>query len=57
MPTKINVIYLLPTNKKPAGGPKLIYEHSEIINNLKLDQISSEILNIKKNKISKIFNS
>lgn len=57
MPTKINVIYLLPVNKKPTGGSKLIYEHSEIINNLKLNQISSQIVNIKKNKIGKIFNS
>lgn len=54
---KINIIYLLPANKKPVGGSKLVYEHSEIINNLKLDNISSQILNIKKSKISKIINS
>ena len=50
MNTKINVIYLLPVNKKPVGGAKLVYEHSEIINKLKLNQISSQILNIKKSK-------
>ena len=54
---KINIIYLLPANKKPVGGSKLVYEHSEIINNLKLDKISSQILNIKKSKIRKIINS
>ena len=54
---KINIVYILPTSKKPAGGPKVIYEHSDIINKLKLKNISSEILHIKKKRIFKILNS
>jgi hypothetical protein len=57
MDTKINVVYLLPVNKKPVGGAKLVYEHSEIINKLNLNQISSQILNIKKSRTGKILNS
>lgn len=57
MNNKINIVYLLPVNKKPVGGAKLIYQHSEIINKIKFNQISSQILNIKKSKTSKILNS
>ena len=54
---KINIVYILPPSKKPAGGPKVIYEHSDIINKLKLRNISSEILHLKKKKFFKILNS
>lgn len=57
MNNKINIVYLLPVTKKPVGGAKLIYQHSEIINKIKFNQISSQILNIKKSKTSKILNS
>ena len=54
---KINIVYILPPSKKPAGGPKVIYKHSDIINKLKLTNISSEILHLKKKKVFKILNS
>jgi hypothetical protein len=54
---KINIVYILPVSKKPAGGPKVIYEHSDIINKLQLKSISSEILHIKKKRVFKILNS
>ena len=52
---KINIVYILPTSKKPAGGPKVIYEHSDIINKLKLKNISSEILHLKKKKFFSVY--
>jgi hypothetical protein len=54
---KINIVYILPSSKKPAGGPKVIYEHSDAINKLKLRNVSSEILHLKKKKFFKILNS
>jgi hypothetical protein len=54
---KINIVYILPLSKKPAGGPKVIYEHSDAINKLKLRNVSSEILHLKKKKFFKILNS
>lgn len=54
---KLNIVYILPPSKKPAGGPKVIYEHSNIINKLQFKNISSEILHIKKKKIIKILSS
>ena len=50
---KINIVYILPPSQKPAGGPKVIYEHSDIINKLKFKNISSEILHLKKKKFLK----
>ena len=50
---KINIVYILPPSKKPAGGPKVIYKHSDIINKLKLTNISSEILHLKKKEFLK----
>jgi hypothetical protein len=47
-----NIVYLSHAEKKPTGGAKIIYQHSEIINKLK--NYTSEVLHIKKNKISKI---
>lgn len=54
---KLNIVYILPPSKKPAGGPKVIYEHSDIINKLQIKSISSEVLHLKKKKFFKIFNS
>ena len=46
-----NIVYLSHTEKKPTGGAKIIYQHSEIINKLK--NYSSEVLHIKKKKSQK----
>jgi len=48
---KINIIYFCHSEKKPSGGGKIIYRHSEIINKIK--GFSSEVLHIKKKKIKK----
>ena len=50
----MNIIYLNTTEKKPSGGAKVIYNHSSIINNLKIKNLTSEILHLKKTKISKL---
>ena len=49
----MNIIYLNTTEKRPSGGAKIIYRHSDIINNLGIKDIKSEVLHIKKSKISK----
>lgn len=49
----INIIYLCTAEKGPSGGAKNVYNHSDLINNLNLKNVSSEILHIKKKKISK----
>jgi hypothetical protein len=49
----MNIIYLNTTEKKPSGGANIIYRHSDIINNLGIKDIKSEVLHIKKSKISK----
>jgi len=49
----MNIIYLNTTEKEPSGGAKIIYRHSDIINNLGINEIKSEVLHIKKSKISK----
>ena len=51
----INIIYILPAHKSASGGSKVIYQHSELINKFKIDNISSHILHLKKKKIDKIF--
>ena len=51
---KINIIYILPAHKSASGGSKVIYQHSELINQFKIDNVSSRILHLKKTKISKI---
>tara|TARA_B100000965_G_scaffold92951_1_gene75812 strand:- start:1769 stop:2806 length:1038 start_codon:yes stop_codon:yes gene_type:complete len=48
---KKNIIYLCNTEKGASGGAKIIYHHSEIINNLK--GYSSQIVHIKKKKTAK----
>ena len=49
----LNIIYFCTADRVPSGGAKTIYNHSDLINNLKLPNITSEILHIKKKKISK----
>ena len=53
----MNIIYLNTAEKGPSGGANIIYKHSEIINNLKIKNVKSEVLHLKKKKISKIKNS
>ena len=48
-------IYILPAHKSASGGSKVIYQHSELINKFKIDNISSHILHLKKKKVDKIF--
>ena len=52
----INLIYLLPSEKKPTGGIKVVLQHSELINQFR-DKFSSKIIFIKKKRISKWKNS
>ena len=51
MKNKINIIYLCNTEKGASGGAKIIYYHSEIINNLV--GYSSQVIHIKKKKSAK----
>ena len=50
---KRNIIYVLPAHKGPSGGSKVIYQHSELINKFDINNISSQILHLKKRKLSK----
>ena len=54
---KINIIYLNNTEKFASGGSKIIYNHSRIINTYYLKKFNSEVLHIKKKKVSKYINS
>jgi len=56
MNNKINIIYITNSEKKPSGGVKIIYKHSEIINSIN-GEYSSEIIHINKKKTSKWINS
>jgi hypothetical protein len=49
----MNIIYLNTTEKGPSGGANIIYKHSDRINNFKIKEIKSEVLHLKKKKISK----
>ena len=51
MKDKKNIIYLCNTEKGASGGAKIIYYHSEIINNL--TGYSSQVIHIKKKKSAK----
>ncbi len=53
---KKNVVYIVASEKKISGGEKVIYRHSEMINNLFKD-ISSEIIPLRRSKLSKYKNS
>jgi hypothetical protein len=48
-----NIIYFLPAVEYPSGGGKIIYRHSNLINDLSIKGFSSSILHYKKKKISK----
>ena len=50
---KINIIYICTAEKGPSGGAKIVYDHSDHINRLDIANVSSEVLHIKKKKISK----
>ena len=50
---QLNIIYLNIAEKGPSGGGKTIYYHSNIINKLNIKNVTSEVLHIKKRKISK----
>ena len=50
-----NIIYLCNTEKGASGGAKIIYHHSEIINNFK--NFSSQVVHIRKKKTAKWTNS
>ncbi len=45
----MNIIYITHSEKKPSGGGKIIYKHSEIINSQKC-KYNSEIIHLKKKK-------
>ena len=49
----LNIIYLCHAEKGPSGGAKTIYNHSDLINKLRIDKLTSEVLHIGKKKISK----
>ena len=53
---KINIVYIVASEKDISGGEKVIYRHSEILNNL-FENLSSEIIPLKRNKFSKYKNS
>ena len=46
-----NIIYFCNTEKGASGGAKIIYHHSEIINNLK--NFTSQVIHIRKKKTAK----
>jgi hypothetical protein len=54
---KINIIYFIPSYKKPSGGSMVAYNHSRIINSLKKINISSQILHYKKKRSAKLITS
>lgn len=54
---KINIIYIMPAFDKPSGGAMVNYNHSEIINNLKINNISSQVAHYKKKKTAKLVSS
>ena len=53
----INIIYIATAEKGIAGGVKIIYDHSQRINDLKIKNFSSQVLHLKKKKSSKWKNS
>ena len=50
---KLNIIYLNTSERGASGGSKIIYRHSDLINKLSISNVTSEVLHIKKSKISK----
>lgn len=49
----LNIIYLNTSERGASGGAKIIYRHSDLINKLNISNVTSEVLHIKKSKISK----
>ena len=49
----LNIIYVCHAEKGPSGGGKTIYNHSDLINKLRIDNLKSEVLHIGKRKVSK----
>jgi len=49
----LNIIYICTAEKGASGGAKIIYNHSDHINKLKIKNVTSEVLHVKKKKISK----
>ena len=49
----LNIIYVSSSEKGPSGGVKILYDHSHHINKIKLPDVTSEVLHIKKKKLSK----
>ena len=47
---QLNIIYLNIAEKGPSGGGKTIYNHSNLINKLDINNVTSELLHIKKKK-------
>ena len=48
----LNLIYFCTAEKGPSGGAKIVYNHSDHINNLNIGNLTSEIIHIKKKKIN-----
>ena len=53
---KINIIYISISEKGPSGGGKILYKHSDLINNLN-NRFTSQVLHLKKRKSKKWVNS
>ena len=47
-----NIIYVTHAEKGPSGGAKIIYRHSEIINDMK--NFSSEVLHLRNKRFYKL---
>jgi len=47
---QLNIVYLNIAEKGPSGGGKTIYNHSNLINKLNINNVTSEVLHIKKKK-------
>jgi hypothetical protein len=50
-----NIVFLTHAENNPSGGAKVIYRHSQIIDKIK--NYSSEVIHIKKKRLSKFKNS
>ena len=51
-----NIIYICTAEKKASGGAKIIYSHSQIINNINAE-FNSQIIHVAKKRDSKWKNS
>ena len=46
----LNIIYLCHVEKVPSGGAKVVYDHSELINKLHIDNLTSKYCILGKKK-------